>query len=119
MTITVNTKAYTQDLPTSKDSCPYVGPGQTGGNLDKFDLYRTYPKATATFSGVNRTRVKLSRTLTLTGALSATGPAVLDLSINIPVGAASADVDSLLSDLAAGLGQQWAKDLAKNLDVTA
>lgn len=119
MTITVNTKAYVADVASSKDSIPYVGPAQTLSVQDNIHLYRTAPKPTADFSGVARARVKLTRTLTLTGAKTTTGLGTLDLSINVPVGAASADVDSMLSDLAAGLGQTWAQDLAKKLDLTA
>lgn len=119
MTITVNTKAFNADVASSPNSMPYTGPANTLSVTDRIDLYRTPPKASKVFSGVGRSRAKLSRTLTLTGALTTTGLATLDININIPVGAASADVDSLLSDAAAFLGLQSAKDLAKLLDITA
>jgi len=119
MTITVNTKAYTADVPSSPNSAPYLGPAHTFTTLDKFDLYRTMPKATKEFSGIGRSRVKLSRTLTLTGALTTSGPLTIDISMNVPVGAASSDVDTALADIAAAYGQQWVKDLAKSGDLTA
>lgn len=118
MPIVVNTKTYVADVPSSKDSIPYVGPSQSLSVQDNFHLYRTAPKPTADFSGVARARVKLARTLTLTGAKTTSGLATLDVMVNIPVGAASADVDSMLSDLSVGLGQSWAQDLAKKLDLT-
>lgn len=119
MTITLNTKAYNADAATSPNSIPYVGPSQTLSVQDNILLARTYPKALKTFSGVGRSRVKMARTLTLTGALTTSGLATVDININIPVGAASADVDSMLADFAAAFAQQWVKDLAKNLDITA
>lgn len=119
MTITVNEKAYVQDVPSSKDSVPYQGPSATLSVTDRIDLSRTYPKKALNFSGMGRSRIKFTRTLNLTGALTPNGLATIDVAVNIPVGAASADVDALLADVAAGLTQQWAKDLAKNLDLTA
>jgi len=119
MTITVNTKAYNADIATSPNSLPYVGPSNSLSIVDRIDLARTMPKPTATFSGMARSRIKLVRTLTLTGALTPNGPLTIDVNINVPVGAAGADVDSALSDLAAAFGQQWVKDLAKNLDLNA
>jgi len=119
MTITVNTKAYVADVASSPNSIPYKGPGATLSNLDQFDLYRTTPKPTKEFSGMARSRVKLSRTLTLTGALTSKGPLTIDVQINVPVGASGTDVDDALDDIAAGLAQTWAQELAKNLDLTA
>jgi len=119
MTITVNTKAYNADVPSTPNSVPYNGPAQTLTTTDKIDLSRTAPKPTALFSGVARSRVRIARTLTLTNALTPTGLLTFDLAMNVPVGTAGADVDAALSDLAAGLGQQWAKDLAKQLDISA
>jgi hypothetical protein len=119
MTITLNTKAYNADAATSPNSIPYVGPSQTLSVQDNLLLARTPPKPLKTFSGVGRSRVKFARTLTLTGALTPTGLATIDANINVPVGAAGADVDSMLADAAAAFGQQWVKDLAKNLDITA
>jgi len=118
MSLTVNTKTFTADVPSSPNSVPYMGPAQTLSVTDRIDLYRTQPKPTTAFSGVGRSRMKQSRTLTLTGALTTTGLATIDVNINIPVGAASADVDVLLADVASFMGLQAAKDLAKNLDLT-
>jgi hypothetical protein len=119
MTITVNTKAYNADVASSPNSLPYFGPAQTVSVSDKFDLYRTAAKPTKDFSGMARARVKLSRTATLTSALTPTGLATVDCNFSIPVGMASADVDALIADIAAGLAQQWTKDLVKSHDLNS
>lgn len=118
MSMTINTKAFTADIPAGPNAQPYFGPANTLAVVDRVDLQRTYPKPTSTFSGVGRSRYKQSRTVTLTGALTTTGLATMDININIPVGMASADVDTLLADAASFLGLQAAKDLAKSLDLT-
>ncbi len=118
MSMTINTKTFTADVPSGPNAQPYTGPANTLSVVDRVDLQRTYPKPTGTFSGVGRSRYKQSRTLTLTGALTTTGLATIDVNINIPVGAASADVDTLLADLASFMALQAAKDLAKSLDLT-
>jgi hypothetical protein len=61
------------------------------------------PKPTSIFSGVGRTSAKLSRTLTLTGALTPSGVGIVEINVSVPVGAASADIDSLLNDMGAFL----------------
>lgn len=119
MSIVVNTKTYANDVPSSKDSQPYLGPAHTLSIKDKFDLFRTAPRASKEFSGMARSRARLVRTVTLTGALTPTGDITIDVNINVPVGAAGADVDTAMTDFSAALAQSWAKDLAKNLDILA
>lgn len=118
MTITINTKAYEQDVAASPNQMPYTGPGNTLSIKDRLDLYRTPPKASAAYSGVGRSRVKLTRTLALTGALTSTGDAIGDINLSFPVGASATDIDTFVTDLAAAISQAWAKSLAKNLDIT-
>jgi hypothetical protein len=71
--------------------------------LDDIRLGRVLPKPTSIFSGVGRTSAKLSRTLTLTGALTPSGVGIVEINVSVPVGAASADIDSLLNDMGAFL----------------
>lgn len=113
MTITVNTKAYAKDLASSPNSVPFLGPLHDFDTKDRFDLYRTPPKASAVFSGVSRSRVKLSRTHALTGALTTTGDSIVDINVSVAVGTSAADIDALYADAAAALAQSWASDLAK------
>lgn len=100
MTIIFNTKTYTADS-FQKDQVGYIGAAKTVTVKDDFKMLRTAPKPTVTFSGVGRTSVKLTRTLTLTGALTPTGDAILEVNVSVPVGYASADVDALLNDMGA------------------
>lgn len=100
MTLSINAKTYTGDS-YQKDSVEYYGPSKTVSVKDNAVLRRTAPKATSTFSGMGRTTAKLTRTLTLTGSLTPTGEGGIQVDVFIPVGAASADIDTLLNDFGA------------------
>jgi len=100
MSIVFNTKTYTADS-YQKDQVGYIGAAKTVTVKDDFRMLRTAPKPVATFSGLGRTSVKLTRTFTLTGALTPTGDAIIEVSVAVPVGYASADVDALLNDVGA------------------
>jgi len=100
MSLTVNAKAYTPDS-FGVNVVGYIGPGKTGSVKDDLVLRRVEPKPTAVFSGVSRSAVKLTRTLTLTGALTPKGEGILELSVSMPVGAATVDVEAMLDDIAA------------------
>lgn len=100
MTLTVNAKTYTGDSFTD-NAVGYTGPAHTVSIKDYLSLKRTRPKPTSVFSGVGRTEAKITRTHTLTGALTPTGEAILAVNVSVPVGMASADVDSLLNDMGA------------------
>lgn len=117
MSLTFNTKTYTADS-YQQDTVGYNGPAKTISIKDNMSLSRTAPKATAVFSGVARARAKLTRTLTLTGALTVSGDAIVDINVSVPVGAASADVDALLNDLGAFLSGADSKTLVKNSKIT-
>lgn len=114
MTIVINTKTYTADAATSANSIPYLGPLQTLSVKDRLDISRVPPKANGVYSGNARARVKLTRTCVLTGAKTISADALIDTNMSIPVGTSSTDVDVMIADHAAGLAQQWAKNLAKN-----
>jgi hypothetical protein len=116
MTITVNTKPYSsyRALP---DSNTMSGPAHTASVHDTIAFRRKFAVKTKDFAGVNRPGVKLVRTLTLADATKA--DALIDISGSIPVGAADADILSLLSDAAVVLGLTDAQDLFKKLDVNA
>jgi hypothetical protein len=102
MSLTFNTKTYNADQ-FQPSSITYIGAAKTVSTKDDLVLRRTAPKPTAVFSGVGRTEWKLTRTLTLTGALTPTGDAIVDISVSVPVGYTSADVDALLNDAGAAL----------------
>lgn len=102
MSLTVNTGTYNQDS-FQKDSVGYIGAAKTVSIKDDVKLQRTPPKATAVFSGLGRTSAKLTRTLTLTGALTPTGDAIVEVSVAVPVGFTAANIDTLLNDMGAFL----------------
>lgn len=112
MALTINAKTFTADS-FQKDSVSYIGTGKTVSVKDDVRLARTAPKATAVFSGVGRAQAKMTRTFTLTGALTPTGDAICDINISVPVGYASADVDTMLNDMGAYLASASFKTLVK------
>ncbi|DAD50849.1 coat protein [ssRNA phage SRR5466727_6] len=100
MTLAINAKTYTADS-FNKDSVGYAGPNHTVTVSDYAKLARTAPKKTSQSSGVGRTLAKLTRTATLTGALEPTRDMIGEVNFTLPVGAAGADVDTMLNDLGA------------------
>jgi hypothetical protein len=116
MSLTINAKTYTADSFAS-NSVGYIGSLKTVSVKDDVRLLRTAPKATAVFSGVGRTSAKLSRTLTLTGALTPQGDGIVEISVSVPVGYASADVDALLNDMGSFLASASFKSHVKSQQV--
>jgi len=116
MTLSINAKTYTGNL-YSPTSVVYNGPIKTASIKDDVRLGQTAPKPTDVFSGLGRTQAKLTRTLTLTGALTTTGDAILTIDVAIPVGFASADVDTLLNDMGAFLASASFKTHVKTPQV--
>jgi hypothetical protein len=102
MSLSINAKTFTADS-FQKDTVSYIGPLKTVSVKDDAKLSRTAPKPTVSFSGLGRTEAKLTRTFTLTGALTPTGDAICAINVSVPVGYASVDVDTLLNDMGAFL----------------
>jgi hypothetical protein len=113
MSLSINTKTYNPDS-YQKDQVSYVGVNNTLSVKDKVVLARTAPKPTAEFSGVGRTMAKLTRTLSLTGALTPTADAIVDVQSQIPVGFTAADVDTLCADMGAWIASSQFKALLKH-----
>jgi hypothetical protein len=116
MSLTINAKTYTADS-FQQNIVGYNGPAKTVSVKDDAKLYRTIPKPTAVFSGVGRTTAKLTRTLTLTGALTPSGEGIVEINVSVPVGTASADVDSLLNDMGAFLASATFKTHVKSQQI--
>lgn len=117
MSLTFNTKTYNADS-FQQNAVGYIGAAKTVSVKDDLSLKRTAPKPTAVFSGVGRTEAKLTRTLVLTGALTPSGEAIVDISVSVPVGYASADVDALLNDMGALLSSASFKTHVKSQQVS-
>jgi hypothetical protein len=85
---------------------------------DDASLSRVAPKPTTTFSGVGRTSAKLTRTHTLTGAITTTGNSIVQINVSVPVGVAGADVDAMLNDMGAFLASASFKTHVKGQQIT-
>lgn len=116
MTITVNASTYTADS-FQQDIVGYRGPAKTGSVKDDLRLARTAAKPSSVYSGTSRTSAKLTRTLTLTGALTPSGDCICDIQVSVPVGFTGADVDAVLNDMGAYLASASFKTHVKNLQV--
>jgi hypothetical protein len=97
VTASVNAKIYTADS-FGTNSVGYTGPNHTVSVKDYLRLSRVAPKPVSDFSGVGKTTAKLTRTLTLTGALTSAHDAIINTDVSVPVGFTAADVDTLLND---------------------
>jgi len=91
MSLTPGALTYTPDS-YQKDQVGYVGVLKTASVKDDIVVGRTLPKPVSTFSGVLKTRYKLTRTYALTGALTPTGDIIVEVSASVPVGMSSTDV---------------------------
>lgn len=116
MPLTINTKTFTADK-IGADVVSYNGPAHTLSLLDDFQLKRVSPKPNSVFSGVGRHTAKLSRTVTLIGALTPTGTAICEINVTIPVGTADATIDAVLNDMGSWLSSASAKTSVKALQI--
>jgi hypothetical protein len=117
MALTFNTKTYTADS-FNGNQVVYNGPANTLSVKDILRLARTAPKPSATYSGNGRFEVKLTRTHTLTGALTPTGDSITTVSYSGPVGIPGADADAISNDLGALLASASFKLMIKNLQIS-
>lgn len=117
MSITISAKTYAADL-YKENLIGYKGPSSTVSVKDDLRLSRVQPKPTANFSGVGRSNVKLTRTLTLTGAVTPTGDMIGEVNVAMPVGATGGDADTFCTDLGAYISSAGFKTLVKNLLIT-
>lgn len=116
MSLSINAKTYTADS-FQQNTVGYIGAAKTVSVKDDVVLQRTQPKSSVSFSGVGRTMAKMTRTLTLTGALTPTGDAILSVNVSVPVGYTAADVDALLNDMGAFVASASFKSHVKSQQV--
>lgn len=95
MSITLNTKSYSQDR-VNPDSIGYVGPANSITVKDQVEAKRVLPKPTKDFRGVSRPQYKITRTVTLDDLTKK--DAILLISGSLPVGMAAVDITSLVAD---------------------
>ena len=89
MSLTINAKTFNADS-YGVNAVGYFGPAHTMTLADDVRLLRVLPKPTVVFSGVGRTSSKLTRTVTLTGALTTSANLIVEINVSAPVGAAGA-----------------------------
>lgn len=117
MSLTVNTGTYNADS-FQTDRVSYIGAAKTVSVKDDLALSRVRPKPTSVFSGVGRTTAKLTRTLTLTGSLTPSADAIVEINVSVPVGYSAANVDSLLNDMGAFLASASFKTHVKSQQIS-
>lgn len=100
MALTINAKSYTAD-GWDTNSVRFQGPAHSTSSKDRVIQKKADPKPTELFSGVARYQLKFSRTHTLTGAKTPTADGGMDINFALPVGMASADIDSYCADAGA------------------
>lgn len=113
----MNAKTYTPES-FGANAIGYNGPAHTISVKDDLRMSKVAPKPTSTFSGVSRTSYKLTRTATLTGALTPTWDAIIDVQVTVPVGMASGDVDTLLNDVGAAVASAAFKTHVKGPQIS-
>lgn len=112
MTLSINTKTFTANTQQN-GAVLYVGPANTFTLKDAFRLSARAPRPAKDYSGQAVSQHKFTRTLPLTAALTPTGDAIVEISVSVPVGFASTDVDALLNDAGAYLSSATAKQVVK------
>jgi len=115
MTITVNTKAYNLDSHQSANAAVYTGPASDFATKDAITLKRSAPKGNASFAGVAKSSIKLTRTIA-TGA-STKADAIIEVSVSYPVGMSKSDADTLHADVAALLAASEGDDVTWKHDL--
>lgn len=112
-----NARTYHLDRYNSPDSVTYGGAASTPADKDQLTLARTYPKPTKTFKGVAKPYFKQVKTVVVDAVTGEKQDLIVYVGGSVPVGTPSADIDSVLADLAAFVNTADAKSLFKSLDV--
>lgn len=116
MSLTFNTKTFNADA-FGTNKVGYIGPAKTAASKDDLSLSRVPAKPVSNFSGVNRLETKLTRTMTLTGALTPAHDAIVNVTFNVPVGTSDAAVDALCADMSALIATADFKTHIKSLKI--
>lgn len=114
-----NTRTYNLDRYNTPDSVSYVGASHTPATKDQLTLNRTYPKQRGDFLGVAKPYFKQVKTVTVNATTGEKQDLILYVGGSVPVGTPSADIDSVLADMAAWINTADAKSLFKALDINA
>jgi len=99
MSLTFNTKTYTEDTSLGSDGKRYAGPAQSYNLRDHLDIRRTFPKKTATYAGNSRSQAKFTRTGT--DGTENVGDMILNLQGSIPAAVQTSEVSAFIADAVA------------------
>lgn len=99
MSITINTRVFTADS-VSPNLVQYRGPAASFSARDDLIMSRQPVKSSTVSSGNTRGMSKLTRGLTLTGAIQPRGDGTIQIDHQFPVGASDADIDAMCADAA-------------------
>lgn len=102
MSLVFNAKTYTNDTARTPDLYRYLGTLHTGSNNDYVEMGRIAAKPTATFAGKARRRIKLVRGVT-NGTVPLNTDVIADLTVSVPVGMASGELTTFITDFAAAV----------------
>lgn len=118
MSITLNTRAYSQDSFRAADKVRYTGPDNTFAVKDILDLGRGDPKPNGSYRGNARVEVKRTKTVVVDTVSGATADAILTVSASLPVGMSETDVDDLRDMVGDFLVSTEGNDLFWKRDLT-
>lgn len=116
MSLTFNTKTYSEDTSLGSDGKRYAGPDQSYNSRDHLDLRRTFPKKTATYSGNSRSQAKFTRTGT--DGTETVGDMILNIQGSIPADVAPAEVTAFIADAAAYVATTMYAELVEENKIT-
>ncbi len=98
MSLTVNTKTYSNDVARSPDSYRYInGVAHTFQSPDLIDVWRKAPIVTSDSAGKARSLAKITRGVT--DGTDYVGDGIVKIEISVPADAQAADVEAIITDL--------------------
>lgn len=114
MSLTVNAKTYADDVPLSADVMRYNGPLNDLDTKDTCLAKRTAAKPSGDYPGNFRGEQVFTRTVANATAGGPTRDVQFRILSSIPLDAASADVDTLFTDVMTFAVTAASKDILKN-----
>lgn len=112
-----NTRTYSLDRYNSPDSVTYKGATHGPASKDAVTLSRVFPKPTKGNVGVAKPFMRQVKSTVVNAISGEKQDLIVYIGGSVPVGAADADIDASLADIAAFAASADAKALFKSLDV--
>lgn len=96
-------EVYTRQQEAENRSV-YIGPAHASDNRDMLSLYRTFPTRSGNFKGVDKSAIKLTLDVAVSGVDSSTtitSSAIAEVSFSFPVGITDAQAEHIRQRLVA------------------